>query len=50
MLVRYAVFDVKFLVPARFLMKVFRSNCVLDVVFHVGVRKRSQKLSFEETK
>ena len=33
-----AVFDVKFSVPARFLMKGFRSDHFLNHTFHVGVK------------
>ena len=44
MLLRYAVFDVNFLVPTRFLMKIFRCNVFLNDAFHVGVRQRSQYL------
>ena len=37
MRVQYAVFDIKFSVPARFLMKGFLSMIFYDT-FHVGVR------------
>ena len=44
MLVLYAVFEVKFLVPIRFLMKVFCSNIFLNRSFHVGVGQKIPKL------
>ena len=43
MLARYSVFDVKFSIPASFLMKRFR-RIFKNNAFHVGVRKRSHNL------
>ena len=44
MVVGFTVIDIKFLVPAKYLMKGFCSNYFLDDAFHVGVNKISQKL------
>ena len=43
MRVQYAVSDVKVLVTASFLMKVFHSNDFLNNAFHVSVRQRVRK-------
>ena len=48
MLLQNAIFDVKFSIDARFLMKVFRSNILLNGAFHVGVRQRRKKLIQEK--
>ena len=48
MLLRYTVFDVRFSVPARFLMKGFRGNILFNDSLHVNVWYISQKFILQQ--